>query len=107
MRNYDSSEVGVPYTRIPEVVIDYPMPLTAIVNCTEVDSLKLADGELLQYGSPGQFTFQINPNDMGEVIQLVDPTTGHDIPGATMTVQQIMIGILGVIRSRQKLRDAA
>lgn len=106
-RNYDSSAVGVSYTRVPHLDIDYPSPSTAQVRIIEAAAVKMADGSILQHGVTGQLSWSIGPADMGHVLQLRDPTTGAAIPGATMTRQQLMLGLLAEIRERQDARDAA
>jgi len=105
-RNYDSSAVGVPYTRVPLIEIRYPGPLTAQVRVLEAEAVQLADHSIRELGQQGQLEWTIGPGDMGQVLQLVHPDTGADIPGATMTYQQLMLGLLAAIRHQQKLADA-
>lgn len=102
MRNYDSSQVGVPYIRVPLLQIEYPQPLHASVRISEVEAVQLADGSIRHLNELGEISFTVLPSGMADVLQLVDPTTGADIPGATMTVQSLMLGILAMVRREQK-----
>lgn len=102
MRNYDSSQVGVPYIRVPSIQIEYPQPLHASVKLSEVEAVMLADGSIRQLNELGEISFMVTPAGMADVLRLVDPTTGDDIPGATMTVQQLMLGILAMVRREQR-----
>lgn len=104
-RNYDASAVGVPYTRVPLIEIRYPGPLTAHVRVIEAEAVQLADRSIRELGQQGQLEWTIGPADMGQVLQLVHPDTGAAIPGATMTRQALMMGLLAEIRYRQQLRD--
>lgn len=101
MKNYDSSAVGVPYIRVPSIQISYPQPLHATIRFQEVEAVILADGSTRQLNEMGERSFNVTPGQMADVIQLVDPTTGLDIPGHTMTVMQLMLGMLAVIRREQ------
>lgn len=101
MRNYNSSAVGVPYIRVPTIQISYPQPLQGNIRFQEVEAVILADGSTRQLNELGEKSFSITPAQMQETIQLIDPTTGADIPGQTMTVMQLMLGILAVIRREQ------
>jgi len=101
MRNYDSSQVGVPYIRVPAIQINYPQPLHAAIRFQEVEAVILADGSPRQLNELGERSFTVSPSQMSDVIQLVDPTTGVDLPGQTMTVMQLMLGMLAVIRREQ------
>lgn len=101
MRNYDSSQVGVPYVRVPTIQISYPQPLHGSIKFQEVEAVILADGTPRQLNELGERSFTVTPAQMSDVIQLVDPTTGNDIPGQTTTVLQLMLGILAMIRREQ------
>jgi hypothetical protein len=105
MPNYDASQVGEPYVRVPHIHIDYPEPLTATVRINEVEAVKLADGSVRTLAQLGDMAFTIRPQDMATSLQLVHPDTGVPIPGATMTYQQIMLGLLAAIRAKQIERD--
>jgi len=100
-RNYDASQVGRPYVRVPSIQIKYPSPLHATVTFQEVEAVVLQDGSVRQIGDLGERSFSVDPGDMDDVLQLRDPTTGNVIPGATMTVQQLMLGMLAIIRREQ------
>lgn len=106
-RNYNSVAIGDSYVRAPLVEIRYPGPMTAHVRIIEAEAVKMKDGTVRELVAQlGQLEWTVGPADMGQVLQLVDPDTGADIPGATMTNQQLMLGLLAAIRARQKLADA-
>lgn len=99
--NFDASQVGRPYVRVPSIQIRYPEPLHASVTFQEVEAVVLQDGTVRQIGELGERSFSVKPSDMDDILQLQDPTTGAAIPGATMTVQQLMLGMLAMIRREQ------
>lgn len=106
MPNYDSSAVGVPYTRVRDIRISYPAPNTAQIVCTEEIAVKLADGSVRSLADAGYLTFQVAPQDMLTQVGLVDPTTGQPLPGSPqVTYQQVMLGILAAVREQQIERD--
>lgn len=106
--NYVANQVGVPYTRVRQMTIDYQRPNTASVRCIETQSVLLADGSVSALPRPeSDLLITIQPQDFARSVQLVHPDTGLAIPGATMTIQQIMLGILAVVREAQVARDLA
>ena len=105
MRNYDASEVGNPYTRVPEIQISYAPDMSATIKCKEVLAIKTLNGDFLQLSDEGELSFNLSGSDYSESVQIVNPATGADVPGMTVTIQQVMLSILAVIRSRQKIRD--
>ena len=106
MSNYDSSAVGVPYTRVRDIRISYPAPNTARVVCTEETAVKMADGSVRSLADAGYLTFQVAPQDMLTQVALVDPTTGQPLPGdPQVSYQQVMLGILAAVRAQQIERD--
>lgn len=105
MPNYVTNVVGDPYVRIDRITIDYSKPLEAFIQARERTAILLVDDSIVM--QPGEHTLSINigPQNFADVIQLVDPTTGADMPGATMTVQTLMVGITSFLRKYQRLRD--
>jgi hypothetical protein len=105
-RNYNSSEVGVPYIRVPELGIKHPEPGTAQVRFAEDLAVKMADGSIASIAAAGEVAFQVSPADMLTEVPLVDPTTGQPLPGnPRVTYQHVMLCILAVVRARQVERD--
>lgn len=103
--NYNSTDIGDPYVRVPLVEIKYPAPGVANIRIIEDLAIKAKDGSIKHLETLGQLEWSITPSDMGKSLQLVHPDTGDAIPGATMTYQQLMLGLLAAIRYQQNLRD--
>lgn len=105
---YDSSQVGVMYKRITDLVIKYNPDMSADIRFIEVSAVKMADGTIREFpGTNTQVAYHVAPTSYADVRQLVNPTTGAAIPGATMTRQAIMLGILADCRDAQVKRDEA
>lgn len=104
--NYNSTAAGALYRRIDRITIDYPTALTASIRANETDAVKGADGASYKVRDTRTIAVDVAPADFSTVLQLVDPTTGADIPGATMTVQALMLGMLAFLRVEQKALDA-
>lgn len=101
-QNYDSTEVGVPYVRSHEIRIFYPENnLAPSVVIGQKMAVKLADGSIrsLEELTPINVTFDMAA-DGTTPIPLVDPTSGAPL-GANTTLQQVMLGILAVVRREQ------
>jgi len=107
MRNYNSSQAGVPYVRVSKIIIEYPEPYKAVVTCTEVEAVKLADNSVRKLVDLGELRFEVNPNQMADVLNVVNPDDGSVIPDTTVTKQQVMLGILAVIRDAQTKQYSA
>jgi hypothetical protein len=105
---YDSSQVGVMYKRITDLIIKYNPDMSADVRFVEVSAVKMADGTIREFpGTNTQVSYHVDPSSYSDVRQLVNPTTGAAIPGATTTRQAIMLGILADCRDAQIKRDEA
>lgn len=101
-QNYDSTNVGVPYVRAHKVEIFYPVTNRypqAIIG--QQLAVKMADGTVrpLEELTPLTVTFDM-AIDGATPIPLVDPTSGAPL-GMDTTLQQVMLGILAVVRSEQ------
>lgn len=105
--NYDSSANGALYRRVDRIAIEYSTPLTAQIRANETTAVKAADGTVYKVRDERTLAIDVAPTDFGTVLQLRDPTTGAAIPGATMTVQQLMLGMLAFLRVEQLRLDAA
>ena len=100
--NFDSSVVGRPFVRVRDLRISYPEPNTAIIVCTQEEAVLLEDGSVRSLGDAGYLQFRIAPSQMTDVVNLVNPTTGLQLPGnPSMSYQQIMLGLLAAIRHHQ------
>ena len=104
--NYDSTLPGALFRRFPTILINYPTALTASIRAEEVDAVKTTDGSVLPVRSTRTLIVDVAPSDFATVLQLVDPTTGANIPGGTMTVQALMLGMLAFLRKEQLRLDA-
>ncbi len=99
--NYNSTDVGVPYVRAHKIEIFYPVTNRhpqAIIG--QQLAVKLADGTVrpLEELTPLTVTFDMVADTAA--IPLVDPTSGAPL-GPTTTLQQVMLGILAVVRREQ------
>lgn len=99
--NLDSTIVGKPYSRIEKIVIDYTAPMTATVTFTEQEHIKLEDGTHRPLGAENVTTFNVVPTDMPSTVPLRDINTGVNL-GASLSYGQVMLGVLGIIRSKQE-----
>lgn len=97
---FNTTIVGVPYTRINNINIAYTGPLTAEVKFTEQEYVLLADGERRPISQEDTKQFLVSPEDMGTSVPLLDIDTGNYL-GMDVSYGQVMLGILAVIRSRQ------
>ena len=106
--NYDASKVGVPYIRAHKLVIHYPdngnLPWVSIEQSLAV---KLADGTVrrLEDVDALQSTFDLRA-DGDKLIPLVSPDTGLAL-GANTSLNNVMLGILAVVRQQQLASQAA
>lgn len=108
MANYDSSTVGVPYVRAHRIVIHYPIPSTGAPPSAEIEqseAVKLADGTSRFLSNIFTLNATFDLTDQTP-IPLVDPTTGVAL-GPTVTVGQVMLSILAVVRKHQLLAEGS
>lgn len=111
MNNYDASVVGVPYVRAHRITIHYPEPGqgTPWATIDQSEAVKLLDGSAVR--TPRQLGFLQRPFNLvtsGNVpIPLVSPDTGAPLTqnGQPLftTLNQVMVGILAVVRQEQIL----
>lgn len=100
--NYDASQVGVPYIRGTQVVINWPdegaMPLATVTQCNAV---KLADGTVRNLDTIPPVVYPLDfVNHGNDAIPLVNPSTGAAL-GPTTTLNTVMLQILAVVRQAQ------
>lgn len=103
MKQFDSSVVGQPYSRVMSIFIRYTEPMTAVVDVILQQHVKLLDGTHTALGSSETLTFGIEPADLatGKVV-LRDVSTGA-LLGATMTMQQLFVGVVRLLREQELL----
>jgi hypothetical protein len=104
MANYDSTQVGVPYVRGTQVVVNWPdgadrnKPIIAISQCMAV---KLADGSVrnLETIAPLVFTADLVAHG-NDPVPIVDPSSGAAL-GPNTTLNSVMVQMLAIIRQQQ------
>lgn len=123
--NYDTTQVGVPYIRVPRIEIGYPPPgsdSSADVTLRQTWAVKLKDGTILEAPSVALdhpvINTPVDPTDATPV-PLVDPDTGGEldaglraqiagaISAGVVTLPIAMLVILAVARSIQKKTNPA
>jgi len=100
--NYNGSQVGVPYVRVHKITIDYPdKGLNPSAVLEQSLGVKLADGTIhkLQDLQPIGVTFDFAA-DGTTPLPLISPEDASHL-GANTTLQEVMLGILAVVRSEQ------
>ena len=106
MRNYDTT-THKPYPRVTRIVIEYPESGIPVVTYDEHTAIVDGDNRVQMLAATGQqHVLLIDPAKFAEPIQIVHPSTGADIPGQSITLQQIMLGVTAVVRADQLRRDA-
>ena len=99
--NFDSSQVGVPYSRVMCIGIKYPAPMTAAVEVITQMHVKLLDDSHVALGSSETLTFAITPGDFASgTVDLRNPSTGA-LLGASMSLGALFTGVASLIREKQ------
>ena len=107
MKQFDSSIVGQPYSRVMQILIRYTAPMTAVVDVILQQHVKLLDGTHMALGSSETLTFDILPADLATgTVALRDVSTGA-LMGATMTMGQLFVGMSSLIREQELLVSGA
>lgn len=102
-RNYDTTQ-HKPYPRVTQVTIDYSQ--SGVPTVRYVEQLSVVDGDnKVQHLASAPVQRLLDLSKIQAPIQIVNPSTGADIPGMTVTIQQLMLGILAVLRADQKRLD--
>jgi hypothetical protein len=103
--NYNSSSVGVPYVRANNINIQYDATGIPTVVISQATAIKLADGTVAEIQQIHSFAVTLDMvNNLTTPIALVDPTTGANL-GANTNLEQVMLGILAVVRQQQLLNN--
>lgn len=115
MKNYDSSQVGVPYVRAPKINITYPPPgsgAAPYATIEQTEAVKLADGTARQLDKLPtiEATFDLTNQS---AIALVDPDTGAAlapevcaalgqlVASGNVNLPLVMLCLLAVVRREQ------
>jgi hypothetical protein len=105
MVNYNSSQIGIKYIRANNITIQYPENGVPTVTVSQENAVKLADNTIVAISPAESISFQLDLVGNGTTpIPLVDPTTGANL-GANTTLQQLMLGMLAVIRQQQLIQN--
>lgn len=100
--NYDSTNIGVPYTRVNDISIKYPPTGLPEIKISQAIAVKLADLTTVEVSPAPPLTFTLDMiNDALIPIPLVDPTSGAPL-GPNTNLQTVMLNILAVVRKKQK-----
>ena len=107
MKQFDSSIVGQPYSRVMFIGIRYTAPMTAVVNVNLQRHVQLKDGTHEPLGSSETLTFDILPADLATgTVALRGVSTGA-LMGATMTMGQLFTGVASLIREKELAAESA
>ncbi len=105
MANYDSSQVGVPYIRCNNIHVDYPDNGVPTIKVEQALAVKLADGSITEIAQMQSISFTLDMiGHATSPIPIVNPTTGGNL-GMNTNLQQVMLGILAVIRQQQLIQN--
>ena len=101
-RNYDSSQVGAPFVRAHRIEINYyDAGREPEVVVRQSLAVRLADGTVRQLEEIEAMQWTVPLSSAGaDPIPLVSPEDGSAL-GADTSLNQVMLGILAVIRQRQ------
>ena len=101
--NYNSSQVGVPYVRGTQVIINYPDGVSGNPQATiaQNNAIILADMSIRNLEAIGNLVIPLDfVNNGNTPIPMVDPTTGDDL-GETTTLNNIYLQVLAICRQEQ------
>lgn len=101
MKQFDSSTVGQPYSRVMNINIKYTSAMTAQVNVEVQPHVKLLDDTHVALGVSETLTFGISPEDiMQGSVDLRDVSTGA-LLGASMPLAHLFTGVASLIRTKE------
>lgn len=106
MRNYDTT-LGLPYIRVDALNIDYGSDHIT-VSLIEGESVVLGGAVRRLDTDPTHYQFRLplNPDTLLERHPLRNYNTGEPLPEGTVSLGEVMMGMLAIIRSQQLKRDA-
>lgn len=100
-KQFDSTIVGRPYSRVMRITIDNYAPLTASVEVILQPHVKLWDDTHQPLGSSEILRFNILPSNLAaDSFELRDPATGATI-GQSMRLSDLYAGIASLIREKE------
>lgn len=102
--NYDSSQVGVPYTRTVRFCVTLPdngrLPVLTI---EQAEAVRMADGAARHLATLPVIDAELNTasaEGLAETFALVHPDTGASL-GKAVTLLEVMMGVSAVLRKKQ------
>jgi len=100
--NYDTTQIGAPYVRVNRLTIVWPAVGQPTAEMEQSLAVKLATGEIRTIDPlptiGATLDFAVDGNTP---IPLVDFETGAEL-GIETTLNQVMLGVLAVIRAKQR-----
>lgn len=101
-RNYDGSQVGVPYVRTRQLIIDWrdnnQKPMVGIVQGTAV---KLADGTIRALDPLPQINVELDFATDGDTpVPMISPDNAAPL-GTDTTLNQAFLAVLAIVHDRQ------
>lgn len=101
--NYDASQVGVPYVRVNQLIINWPDALGGLpsVNIQQCNAVLLADGTVRDLNGLSPIMSQLDfVNNGNTAVSVVDPSTGV-ATGSNTTLNITFAQVLAIIRQLQ------
>lgn len=105
--NFDSTKVGVPYSRVMKFFADYASEKTTHIDVILQRHARMEDGTHEPLGSSKTLTFDVLPEELmtGEV-ELLDFLTGEPL-GKKMSKFDLFTGMASLIREKELAAGAA
>jgi hypothetical protein len=97
---------GLPFPRVSHINLSYPTEGKPLL--TYDQRMAIADSNGVVHfldNAPQQCTIEIDLTKGNDAIQLINPETGENIPGAVSSLQELLLGLTAVIRMDQKARE--
>ena len=106
--SYDSTVIGGLRVDVSRILIDYSPTGNPVVNIVQTGAVTMNDGTIqwvaLPANVPASFSFPLDLQDNASIpIQEVDFNTGAVLTGQTTTLENVLLGMLAVIRAQQTL----
>lgn len=98
--NYNGSQIGVPYTRVSRLTIEYPDIGIPSVLIEQAEAVKLADNTIREIQNLGSFKCDLDFTKGDDPIPLVSPVDGS-LLGIDTTLNKVFVGVLAIIRQEQ------
>ncbi|MGL6014372.1 MAG: hypothetical protein ACRC0J_23125 [Shewanella oncorhynchi] len=103
MKKFDTTN-HTPYARVTRVEIDYSQDGKPHVEYIERKAVVDGNGNVQHIGAE-MVRHDIDFSLLPDVFQVVDPATCEKLDGQTVTVHDVMLGMLAILRADQVLRS--